>query len=152
MSGRMTTKLRHCRLQLKVGSIWNIHTVVQFGSFYSSASKQIGRKLDDWNPTNWIFSESCCIQISLTLFDTLSRKGVRAQQKRLTFDPPWALYLRNSIFDVSRPKIGRLYGRCIGIILKQIVCKIWISLTLFLQQLTKSNNAEKWLHPQYWLY
>ena len=26
--------------------------------FYSSASKRIGRKLDDWNPTNRVFSES----------------------------------------------------------------------------------------------
>ena len=39
-------KLRHCRLQLKVGSIWNKLTIVQFGSFYSSASKRIGQKPD----------------------------------------------------------------------------------------------------------
>ena len=55
MSGRMK-KWRHYRLQLKVGSIWNIHSTVR--QFYSSASKRIGRKLDDWNPTNRVFSES----------------------------------------------------------------------------------------------
>ena len=50
-------KLRHCRLQLKVGSIWNKLTIVQFGSFYSSASKRIGQKPDHWNHTNQIFSD-----------------------------------------------------------------------------------------------
>ena len=45
MSGRMK-KWRHYRLQLKVGSIWNILTIVPFGSFTA--------QLQDESAKNWM--------------------------------------------------------------------------------------------------
>ena len=42
---------------------------------------------------SWI-AMPCCIQISLTLYDTLTRKGVTARRKRLTFDPPLSALLK----------------------------------------------------------
>ena len=96
---RMTMKLRHCLLLLKVGSIWNILTVVPFGSFCSSASKWISWKLDDWNPTNWTFFwiaiPSCIVIIIAYKFWYFKQNsGARTQIKWLTFDPPLSAALK----------------------------------------------------------
>ena len=52
----------------------------------------------------------CCIQISLTLFDTLPRKEVGARRKRLTFDPPPSAVLKKfpALMTIGRKLEGRM--------------------------------------------
>jgi len=100
-------KLRHCRLQLRVGSIWNKLTIVQFGSFYSSASKWIGQKPDHWNPTNQIFSESQY----LAVFKYRLHFLIRYTELELGSDENgWPLIPHWGFSDDDWPKIRRSYG------------------------------------------
>jgi len=98
----------------------------------------------NWLKTGWLKSHKansfwiaipilCCILISHTLFDALHRIEARVQLKCLTFDLPLSAVLKTFPinFDDDQLKIQWLYGCCIGIILKQVVGKIWISLTHF---------------------
>ena len=111
MSGRMK-KWRHHRLQLKVGSIWNILTVVPFSSF--TAQLQTNRPKTGWlkshKPSIFWIAMPCCIQISLTLYDTLTRKGVTARRKRLTFDPPPSAVLKKfpALMTIGRKLESRM--------------------------------------------
>jgi len=107
-------------------------TVWQFLQLSFKTNRPKTGWLKSHKPNIFWIAIPCCIQISLTLFWYVNQKRSYGATKTVDLWPPTERGTQEiSSFDDDRPKIGRSYGRCIGIILKQIVCKIWISLTLF---------------------
>jgi len=77
--------------------------------FYSSASKQIGRKLDDWNPTNRVFSELQYLAVFKYCLHVLIC-STELELKRLTFDPPLSTVLKKfpALMTIGRKLEGRM--------------------------------------------